>query len=98
MLHCGAWVSLCVGFSCCGAQPGALGFSGFRMGGCFSACGNLPRSGIEPVPSTGTQILNPLHHQGDPRSSFSIVLSNDKTTVLVKDLLCRKPSPAPRQW
>ena len=62
---------------------------------CFLACGNPSRPGIEPVsPALAHRFLSTAP-PGKSHSSFSIVLSNDKTTVLVKDLLCRKPSPAP---
>ena len=65
---------------------------------CFLACGNLSGPGTEPASQALAHRYLSTAPPGKSRSSFSIVLSNDKTTVLVKDLLCRKPSPAPPQW
>ena len=97
MLHCGAWSSLCGGFSCCGAQARALGFSS------FCTLGLVASQHVEIFPDQGLNLCPRHWHTdsyplppGKSHSSFSIVLSNDKTTVLVKDLLCRKPSPNPR--
>ena len=68
-LPCGAQVSHCSGFSCCGAQASGAWPSvvvSCRLSFC-AACGIFPDQGLNPYPLHQQLDSYPLPHQGSPR-------------------------------